>query len=196
MRIRHRTIAIIGMMGVGKTSIIKRIVSDSFSEDYKTTLYDQVEYNQEFDNVMYKLSIRDTQGVLPGAPIPDSTDPWFNHLDNCVGLIFVYAVDQKDTLTDIEKYYGAICDYFFMEQIPAILVGNKRDIQQRGVTEEDGRALSEKLGMPFVEVSAKEENDENLPNLFPAILHEIEKGNDDYHGTSPLQSNEGICNLL
>ena len=60
-------------------------------------------------------------------------------------------------MNDIEK--------FAKEGVFKILVGNKSDlVEQRQVSKERGKQLADSFGIPFIETSAK--NNENIEKLF------------------------------
>jgi len=76
----------------------------------------------------------------------------------------VYAIDDRGTFNEIQSYYGEILrvkqDLLPM-QIPMVLVGLKSDMKdERDVHPKEGMSLAAKLGIPFLEASAKKGKDE------------------------------------
>eukprot|EP00742_Colponemidia_sp_Colp-10_P006643 GILJ01007122.1.p1 GENE.GILJ01007122.1~~GILJ01007122.1.p1 ORF type:complete len:253 (+),score=36.09 GILJ01007122.1:371-1129(+) len=64
------------------------------------------------------------------------------------------------------------------DKVPRILVGNKTDLDyERKISSEDGRAMAESWGCPFVECSAK--LNQNVTKVFSLLLSEIDKENKD-----------------
>lgn len=58
-----------------------------------------------------------------------------------------------------------------------ILIGNKCDWEEkRAVSTEQGQRLADELGIPFLEVSAK--NNINIENAFFSLASDIKKGMD------------------
>ena len=76
----------------------------------------------------------------------------------------MYAIDDRGTFNEIQSYYGEILrvkqDLLPM-QIPMVLVGLKSDMKdERDVHPKEGMSLAAKLGIPFLEASAKKGKDE------------------------------------
>jgi Ras-related protein Rab-8A len=67
------------------------------------------------------------------------------------------------------------------------LIGNKCDWEEkRAVSTEQGQQLADELGIPFLEVSAK--NNINIEKAFYSLASDIKKGMDTSktdHGSSP-----------
>lgn len=62
------------------------------------------------------------------------------------------------------------------ENVVKLLIGNKSDLEEkREVKTEEGRELAEKLGIKFIETSAKEAI--NVDKTFTTLIEEIMKGN-------------------
>ena len=71
----------------------------------------------------------------------------------------VYSINSRMSFQDIRNYYEEIFrvkrDWLPM-QIPMVLVGLKSDLEDiREVPSEEGLALAAKMGIPFLEASAK-----------------------------------------
>jgi GTPase SAR1 family protein len=62
------------------------------------------------------------------------------------------------------------------DTVPIIIVGNKSDFrpEQRQVTKEEGKALSEEFKCAWTETSAR--YNENVSKVFELMISEIEKG--------------------
>lgn len=94
------------------------------------------------------------------------------------GFLLVYSIDSRNTFDEISVFKEKILRAKDMDHVPMydelffiiycahdlflswnrVLVGNKCDLldDQRQVQEEEGKALAEQWGCPFMEVSAKE----------------------------------------
>mmetsp|Transcript_27703 Transcript_27703/g.47399 ORF Transcript_27703/g.47399 Transcript_27703/m.47399 type:complete len:91 (+) Transcript_27703:408-680(+) len=74
-------------------------------------------------------------------------------------------------------------------KVPRVLVGNKSDLKiERQVSSEEGKQLAQKWGCPYIECSAK--HNENIVELFTKLLIEVEKDLAP-PGSQPQQNNDG-----
>ena len=79
------------------------------------------------------------------------------------------------TIADIRRWHAEV-DQHNREHAIKILVGNKLDLgEDRVVTEEQGRALANDLGMRFFEVSVKDDEGvtEALVTLARSVIHPL-----------------------
>lgn len=77
------------------------------------------------------------------------------------------------------------------ESVPIAIIGNKSDLrpEQRQVSVEDGKKLSEKLQCGWTEASAR--YNENVERAFEIVIEQIEKSQNP--GEAPEKSN---CMLM
>jgi small GTP-binding protein len=86
---------------------------------------------------------------------------------HCFALI--YSVVARSTFNDIPDIYEQILRVKDNESCPIVLVGNKCDMYaQRVVTTEEGADLAKKLGIPFLEASAK--TTMNVDEIFLSLV--------------------------
>ena len=80
------------------------------------------------------------------------------------GIVIVYDVSDANSFEHVKSWMNDI-ERFAKEGVFKILVGNKCDlIEQRQVSKEMGKQLADSYGIPFIETSAK--NNENIEKLF------------------------------
>ena len=80
------------------------------------------------------------------------------------GIVIVYDISDINSFEHVKSWMNDI-DKFAKEGVFKILVGNKSDlIEQRQVSKERGKQLADSYGIPFIETSAK--NNENIEKLF------------------------------
>ena len=90
---------------------------------------------------------------------------------NSHGVVLVYDVTDRRSFDRIQHWAGQIGEYENL-RLSKLLVGNKTDLTEtRMVTTAEGEELAKKLGMSFVETSAK--STDNVEQAFVGIATEI-----------------------
>jgi small GTP-binding protein len=113
----------LGGQGVGKSSIVKRFLFNTFSDKYKPTVEDL--YNQEYDfgPVTLKVDILDTAG--------DLQFPAMRRLSIATAHAFLvaYAVDNRATFDLVRGLFEEIREQRAdFEDVPIVIAGNKIDV--------------------------------------------------------------------
>ena len=119
---KSKKIVILGHFGVGKTSLIRRFVSDSFSDKYKVTIgvhitKKVVEVNAD---ETISLIIWDLEGTDEIQMIRDS------YLLGTHGVVFVFDVSRPSTFQSINEDLKIVAGK--TQGVPLIVVGNKIDL--------------------------------------------------------------------
>ena len=114
--------------------------------------------NIEVDNKKVKLQIWDTAGQERFRTITTS------YYKGAQGIVIVYDITDSNSFEHVKSWMNDI-DKFAKEGVFKILVGNKCDlIDKRQVPKERGKQLADSYGIPFIETSAK--SNENIEKLF------------------------------
>ncbi len=121
MRVSKK-IVLLGHFGVGKTSLIRRFVEDTFSDSYKVTigvhiLKREVELENGKD---VNLIIWDLEGY------DDIKKTRESYLLGTHGFIYVFDITRPDTYKEIDKSIAYLQEKF--NDIPFKIVGNKADL--------------------------------------------------------------------
>jgi len=117
-----KKIVILGHFGVGKTSLIKRFVDDSFSDNYKVSIGVHITKKVieiTVDNTM-SLILWDLEGTDDLETIRNS------YLLGTHGVIFVFDVTRPSTFQNINSDLKIIKEK--LPNIPLLVVGNKIDL--------------------------------------------------------------------
>lgn len=117
-----KKVVILGHFGVGKTSLIRRFVEDSFSDNYKVSIgvhitKKTIEFSVE-DSVT--LILWDLEGTDDITQIRES------YLLGSHGIIFVFDVSRPSTFQSLGKDLIALKTK--TKQVPIKIVGNKTDL--------------------------------------------------------------------
>jgi small GTP-binding protein len=143
-------LVLIGSAAVGKTCLFNIWTGNAFREIYITTLgIDKVTLTEERDGVTYNIKVWDTTGQERFASLATK------YLRKADGVFFVYAVDDKTTFDEINKWVSIMKDTNSHEKLQKILIANKIDLPRK-VSTEEGETLAKQLGMTYCETSAKD----------------------------------------
>jgi small GTP-binding protein len=169
-------VIVIGEGGVGKTSLVRRYVDDSFAQDLKMTIGVDLSVKRLHDGEQDKiLQIWD----LGGQPhFREVADIYFR---GAKGILAVFDVTRKasmDRLVDWIERVQAI-----LGQLPMVVIGNKTDLRDpnegvTGVAVEEGSQFATKYGSPYVETSAK--SNSGVDDAFKSLAAKLEIVKDDY----------------
>lgn len=135
---------------MGKSSIVLRFVTDTFSSEYLPTIEDCYRKNCVVDGKTAFLDILDTAGQEEYNALRDQ---WVREGR---AFLLVYSVIHRPSFDALHIFRERILLVNEDEVVPMVLVANKIDLPElREVSTEEGKALAEKWGsIPFVECSA------------------------------------------
>ena len=144
-------ISILGESYVGKTSLVEIITGFDFNPTKIATVGIEHSYlNKEFDGEMRRFQIFDTAGQEKYHSLSAST------IQIADGYILVFDVGRKDTLQLINKWIKYINDYVEVDKKVIIIIGNKIDIENREISEEEGKKFAQSKKVKYFETSAKD----------------------------------------
>lgn len=119
---KSKKIVILGHFGVGKTSLIRRFVKDSFSDNYKVTI--GVHITKKVVEITadetISLIIWDLEGTDDIQMLRDS------YLLGTHGVVFVFDVSRPSTFQNINEDLKIVKGK--TPKIPIMVVGNKVDL--------------------------------------------------------------------
>lgn len=146
-------ITLCGSGAVGKTTLRKRYLGESFEANYMSTV--------GADFSLYETKINSTNVAwqiwdLAGQPLFSDVIKSYYH--KIFGSILIYDITRRKTFEEVENWVNDIHKNSTREKpVPVILVANKIDLRDsaESVSTEEGEALAKKLGIPFLETSAK-----------------------------------------
>ena len=119
---KSKKIVILGHFGVGKTSLIRRFVKDSFSDNYKVTI--GVHITKKVVEITadetISLIIWDLEGTDDIKMLRDS------YLLGTHGVVFVFDVSRPSTFQNINEDLKIVKSK--TPKIPIMVVGNKVDL--------------------------------------------------------------------
>ena len=159
---------VLGDSGVGKTNIIHRYITDTFSTETKATI--GVEFfikTFRVNNDIIKLEIWDTAGQERYKSITSA------YYKGSKGALLVYDITRYPTFENLEKWMNEINEKV-KGSLKMMIIGNKSDLKdERQVSTETALEKAKNLNIPFMETSALESI--NIKEAFECILKEMYK---------------------
>ena len=155
-------ILILGDICSGKTAFLKKICEGTFSRTLPTLGIDRKTLDMYLnDGKKVSLKLFDTNGE-ERARILTRT-----YIKGSDGIILMYDITDRRSFVQVRAWIDLIKEEIEnYNQIPIILLGNKKDLpdgfyykREREVTEEKGKQLAEEINaFKFLEISVKEDS--------------------------------------
>ena len=186
---KHKII-FVGDAGVGKTSIINRIVDNPFNEAYEMSIgVDFMSKNLRYKGQNIKLQLWDSAGQEKYKGLIPS------YVRNSSIVFIVYDISSKASFNNVPSWITFIKS---IENTTLILCGNKIDLTTREVEKSEGEQFAQKEGISFFEVSAK--TDENIKFMFYSVIADLptfsEGATNKENLIKELQQENGVENIV
>lgn len=169
-----KKIVICGDNQVGKTSMIRRFIDNSFKMSYKPTLgIDILEKNIEInEETAVNFFIWDIDGQ-----IQNMTPYRKKFYKGAEGVFLIFDMTSKQSFLNIKKWLKDLSE-LESKGFPIIVIGNKIDLDEEiAVSKEEIAVLAEELGLEIIEASAKTgENVEEIFMYMSALVISQDKG--------------------
>eukprot|EP01006_Ploeotia_vitrea_P032429 TRINITY_DN64635_c2_g1_i1.p1 TRINITY_DN64635_c2_g1~~TRINITY_DN64635_c2_g1_i1.p1 ORF type:complete len:205 (+),score=80.25 TRINITY_DN64635_c2_g1_i1:90-704(+) len=141
---------LIGDSGVGKSCLLLRFADQTYTESFISTIGVDFRFRTvAIDGKTVKLQIWDTAGQERFRTI---TSAYYRGSD---AILLVYSCAAHESFDHVEEWLGEV-DRYANENTKKLLLGNKADlVDEKQVSTEEAQQLADKLGIPFLETSAK-----------------------------------------
>ena len=195
-------VVLLGDGGVGKSSLMNRFVSGKFdSQSFHTIGVEFLNKDVSVEGQSYTLQIWDTAGQ---ERFKSLRTPFYRGSDLC---LLVYAVDDVKSFKNLamwRKEFLYYADVREKDNFPFILLGNKIDVNERAVSQEEAHHFCREIGgIPYYETSAKDSTNVDVAfNAAVKRLNELEqsKAKSDFLATEgvnlakvPKKENSSCC---
>ena len=161
-------IAFLGGSTVGKTTIAYRCLDRKLNpEEGDTTLEDHYKIYPEINNEKVEVEIIDTAGQ---DDYQNFFDTWVQYSD---GFLLIFAINDLSTFDIVKKRYNKIIT-MKGNQIPIILIGNKKDLDnERKVSFKDAKTFANENKIQYYETSALNDEINERKNILLEITKKI-----------------------
>ena len=159
-------VLLIGDSAVGKTSVLLRYVDDTFNPEFQTTIGVDFKISTfQLNGKVIKLQLWDTAGQDRFKTIVAS------YYRGAHGIILAFDITNSTSFQNITRWYEESQNYL-QKSVPKLLIGNKADLSsQRAVKTEEAKALADRLGVDYIETSAK--NSQGVKLAFETLSKNI-----------------------
>lgn len=173
---------LVGDSGVGKSCLLLRFVEDKFNPSFITTIGIDFKIRTiESKGKKIKLQVWDTAGQERFRTITTA------YYRGAMGIVLIYDVTDARTFENVENWFQTVTQHA-NDDAQIFLVGNKLDDEEnRQVSREQGQQLAQKLNIPFLEASAK--TNDNVESIFYELAGIIQEKHVD---SEPVQGLSGI----
>lgn len=162
-------VIILGSGGVGKSAITIQLVQNRFVAAYDPTIEDSYKKTLNVDDKDVSLDILDTAGQDDFAAIRTT------YMRSGQGFVVVFAVNDPSSFEAVDKFQSDIKVTSEKEDIPIVVCGNKCDIPDREVTEDEAKQYCQERGLKYFETSAKDNY--NIQESFIEVVRMMRKQN-------------------
>ncbi|MBY8990408.1 MAG: GTP-binding protein [Candidatus Lokiarchaeota archaeon] len=157
-----------GDFQVGKSSLIRRFVKNTFEKDYISTI--GVQLSKKIVDLTDKIKMNFILWDI-GGQIRQMA-PYRTKFYNGANAAFI-VIDRtrEDTMSSVKKWYEDIKNSI-PKNIPIVLVGNKSDlVAEIKISEEDIKKVAQDFGFHYILTSAK--SGENVNDAFLYIAYRV-----------------------
>lgn len=159
-------VSLLGESEVGKTRIVNCYLGKEMEEINLSTIgIENYMDEKEFDGEIYKFKIYDTAGQERYKSISKST------IKITDGFLLVFSVNNKQSFKLINYWFDSIKDEIETSKKVIILVGNKIDLDNRQVTNEEAVNYAKMKNILYLETSAK--TGFGIKELFKQLYQDI-----------------------
>lgn len=158
-----KKVVLIGHFGVGKSSLIRRFVEDTFSDGYMVTIGVHIFKK----NVQLPKNDKDVSLVvwdLEGND--DIKNTRMSYLLGTSAFIYVFDVSRPNTYAKIDEQINFIKKHY--DKIPIKIVGSKVDL----LNKEQIKNLNEKT-TPFIDYFTSAKTGNKVNELFSKLAEEL-----------------------
>ena len=182
---------LLGESGVGKTSIIKRYLNDTFDPSAETTLsMSYVAKTITINNNKLTLNIWETIGQEKYRSISKL------FLNETKIVILVYSIVSKQTFKELDYWYGLYKELLGEETVLGV-AGNKMDLfLEQDVPDETAKEFAESRGAIFSLLSAKD-NKNSIDSFIEKLVNAyLEKNSINIGSSNNNKNNNEKKNII
>lgn len=176
-----KKIVLLGDSAVGKTSLIRRFVFDSFEDSYISTIGTKVSkkslvVQKDENEIELKLMIWDVLGRAGYTALHSRT------FSGVHGAFLVGDLTRRETLDSLERYWIPLL-FNVVENVPLVFASNKNDlVDEYAFQPEDMEEMASRYNIGLSDIlptnlktvySTSAKTGENVENIFQGLGHMV-----------------------
>ena len=143
-------IILIGDSGVGKTNLFQRYFQNKFEEMFISTIgIDRQTKIIKYKNKLYRVNVNDTAGQERFRSLP------IKYYQNADGALLLYDISKIESFENVKTWMEDLKKNQRSSKQTIYLIGNKIDLSERMVTQEEAKEMAQSLGIKYYEMSCK-----------------------------------------
>ena len=166
-------VVLVGSSGVGKSSLLQRLIDDTFETDVQSTVGVEFKLHDfQVGNETIHLNIWDTAGQEKFRSVAKA------YFRNAVGAILAFSTTNSQSFLELDSWLNDLHSLALPNAV-ILLVGNKVDlISERSVTTSEAEDFAERHGIEYLETSAYDGQNvyESFLRLARTISEKIKRG--------------------
>ena len=170
-------VVVVGASGVGKTTIVQRLITGGFREESQPTIGVEFKsYTMQSENETIKLQIWDTAGQERFKSVSKA------YFRNALGAILMFDLTDRQSFDDLNMWINDL-NTLCAPNAYIILIGNKLDLTvedeaARQIAESEEQAFAQRYNLIYLETSAKDGKNvsEAFARLGTEILRRVKEG--------------------
>ena len=174
-------ITVFGQGSVGKTSIIKRYLYDTFMIDYTETIEDVYRTIVLHKQIIYNLKITDTAGNYQFPAMRKLA------IQRSQVFIIVYDLNKKESFLEAKRLFDIIHKTKDLQHIPVIVVGNKSDKEFYREAEQEYEKEVYSWADEIRHITTSARDSENIHQVFQELIdlyNEIDQLNNKHYASA------------
>ena len=144
-------IILIGDSGTGKSNLFSRYFLNEFKEDFISTIgLDKQIKLIKYKNHLYRVSINDTAGQERFRALP------LKYFQNADGTLLLFDITNQESFDNVKSWMQDLQKNGKGKNHRIYLIGNKIDLSDRKINQDQAQTIAESLGLKYYEMSCKE----------------------------------------
>ena len=143
-------IILVGDSGVGKSNLFSRYFLNEFQEDFISTIgLDKQTKLIKYKNHLYRVSISDTAGQERFRSLP------LKYYQNSDGALLLFDITSQESFDNVNLWMKDLQKNSRSQNQRIYLIGNKIDLPDRKINQDQGQILADSHGSKYYEMSCK-----------------------------------------